>query len=59
MGDDLQYAVMRTDGRVERVFDTLEEARAALYEMSAPVGNHPRLVQRVCAEVPEPWLPVT
>jgi hypothetical protein len=58
MGDGRQYAIMLSDGAIERTFDTIEEARSALYEMPAPVGNHPRIVQRIVSEGPEPWLPV-
>jgi hypothetical protein len=58
MSDGRQYAIMWSDGAIERTFDDIEDARSALYEMSAPVGNHPRLVQRVVSEGPEPWVPV-
>jgi hypothetical protein len=56
--DSLQYAIMSNDGVVERTFDSIEEARLALYAMSAPVGKHPRLVQRPRSEAEGPWSPV-
>ena len=56
--DGRQYAIMWTDGAIEHVYGTIEEARSALYELAAPVGNHPRIVQRVLSEFPEPWVPV-
>jgi hypothetical protein len=58
MTDAVLYGVMTSDGQVERVFDTVEEARTALYAMSAPVGKHPKLVQRVKADSNQAWLPV-
>jgi hypothetical protein len=58
MADGRQYAIMLSDGSIERTFETIEDARSALYEMAAPVGNHPRLMQRVVSEGPEPWVPV-
>jgi hypothetical protein len=52
-----EFAIMR-DGSIEAVFDSVEAARAALYRMSAPVGKHPSLVQRVRSADPQPWTPV-
>jgi hypothetical protein len=54
----LEYAIVSTDGAVARTFDTLGEARAALYAMSAPMNQHPRLMQRHRSPVPEAWAPI-
>jgi hypothetical protein len=53
----LEYAIMRT-GAVGEIYDTLDQARAALYRTAAPMGHHPTLVQRVRSDVPKPWSPV-
>ncbi len=53
----LEYAIVSTDGTVARTFDTVGEARAALYAMSAPMNQHPRLMQRNRSLGPE-WTPI-
>ena len=46
MGDGTEYAIMWSDGTIERTFETIEEARAALYELPTPVCAHPTLAHR-------------
>jgi hypothetical protein len=57
-GEALLYAVMSSEGVVLRTFETVEEARIALYAMSAPVGRHPKLVQRDRSGSEKSWSPV-
>jgi hypothetical protein len=57
-GEALLYAVMSSEGVVLRTFETVEEARIAIYAMSAPVGRHPKLVQRGRSDSEKSWAPV-
>ncbi len=50
---------MWNDGAIERTFDTIEEAREALFELPTPVGAHPTIAHRVCSEFPTAWVPVS
>ena len=59
MDDGTEYAIMWNDGNIERTFDTIEEARAALYELPTPVGSHPMIAHRVRSEFPTAWVPVS
>jgi hypothetical protein len=55
----VEYAIVSTDGTVARTFDSLGAARAALYAMSAPMNQHPRLMQRQRSADPQEWTAVT
>lgn len=59
MDDGTEYAIMWNDGTIERTFETIEEARAALYELPTPVGAHPTLAHRVRSEFPTAWVPLS
>lgn len=59
MDDGTEYAIMWNDGTIERTFETIEEARAALYELPTPTGAHPTLAHRVRSEFPTAWAPVS
>jgi hypothetical protein len=55
----IEYAIVSTDGTIARTFDTVDEARAALYRMSAPMNQHPRIMQRQRSAAPGEWTAVT
>jgi hypothetical protein len=59
MDDGTEYAIMWNDGTIERTFETIEDARAALYELPTPVGAHPTLAHRVRSELPTAWVPLS
>jgi hypothetical protein len=59
MDDGTEYAIMWNDGNIERTFDTIEEAQAALFVLPTPVGAHPMIAHRVRSELPTAWVPVS
>jgi hypothetical protein len=59
LDNSIEYAIVSTDGTVACTFDTVDEARAALYRMSAPMNQHPRLMQRRRSAIAPEWTAVT